>query len=185
VVTVLSYASLSDVEAYVSKYAYYIDNYQLLNEIDALKWASGNLYMDEEILKMISDLNAVVKKYDQNARTLTTFTATAMITRFNLVQQASNLVDVVGVDIYETSINMFEQIYYYLQRLSGKPVWVTEFGSANPDDNAQANYLVNCLNKFEKCGVQVAIIFAWNQCLQAIANRQAEKAVKEWILREA
>ena len=183
VVAVLSYAQLSDVEAYVGRYAYYIDYYQLLNEIDTLKWPPGYLYMDEEILKMLSDLNAVVKKYDQNAGTLTTFTASAMITRFNLVQQASNFVDVVGVDIYEASINVFEQIYCYLQRLSGKPVWVTEFGSANPDDKAQADYLVSGLNKFEKCGVPVAIIVAWNQSLQAIVDRQAEEAVKEWILK--
>jgi hypothetical protein len=184
VVAVLSYAQLSDVEAYVGRYSYYIDYYQILNEVDIMKqWGSGNLYMDEEILKMVSDLKTVIEKYDRDAETLTSFTAPAVITRFSLVRQASSLVDVVGVDIYEAAINTFEQIHYYLQQLTGKPVWVTEFGSANPDDKAQADYLVNCLNKFEKCGVPVAIIFAWNQSLQAIVDRQAEETVKEWILR--
>jgi len=182
VIAILYYSSaLSNVESYVSRFGSFVDYYQLLNEIDIMKWwGSGQLYMDEEVIKMLADLRKVVRKCDSDAKTLTTVTA-GWVIRIGLIKRASEFVDFIGIDVYEGAYYIFEQNYFYLKQVSGKEVWVTEFGSAHPDDYKQAEYLVNCLNKFKSLKVPVAIVFAWNNALQAIKDRRAEAAVKEWI----
>jgi len=74
--------------------------------------------------------------------------------------------DGIGIHPYILDINTLQaKVSEYQSVSQGKPLWVTEFGWETPNQQDQANYLVNAFNVFRTKGVAVSVWYCWSDSM--------------------
>jgi len=153
--------SESKARALAVRFGSKVDYYQLGNEIDHARppWSTTLPYMEDEILTLLGKVRDAILEYDPDAKFIVTFTL-KFAERPTLVQRASPLADVVGLDVYtwEGLATLSASLKLLKVLCGGKPVWITEFGAI---ENQQA-YIQACIRRFRQEKIPVALIFAWN-----------------------
>jgi len=166
-------------QQYLTAYGNKIHYLQVINEADAMLLKTWNVPSE---LTSIAQKNAeVTKAANPNIKTVATFCTPFIPT---LVSDIASHVDIVGIDIYEKiELQTFPALSQPLLTLSNKKnLWVSEFGYASLDDEAQSNFIKKGLEMFSKSDVEVVIVWCWKHTLSLnIKNRPAETAIKEWI----
>lgn len=172
--------STQDLQQYLTTYGTEIKYVEAMNEADAQLIASWSV--PSEIESQAWQNAKTVKQYSSSIQTVASF-ATPLIG--NMIYDIAQHVNIIALDVYDPmTLDAFSVELQPILSFSGKStIWIGEFGYATLDDQAQANFLIQGLNTFQKNGVSTVIIWSWNDAGVGfnIQGRLAEKVIATWI----
>lgn len=176
------------VDYYLDRWGSNLEYIQVMNEPESSSsWDIGALFSDDEILSKFNKTYANVASRNLQAQLYTNF-GVGYFLRSNLPTEISKRLDFVGLDIFMDSFLVLSPHFIEnLKQITGKEVVITEFGMSTSDDTAQSNYIINGLNLFKSMGLKGSWLVYWNSEFDnyGIRGRPAEKAVGDWIARNA
>ena len=176
--------SNDNIKYYLGKWGSDLTYVQILNEPDvASSWDLGALFTDDEAGSRFEDVYSIVQQHQLSAQYYTNF-GPAFLVRTNLPVQFSEKLDFIGFDVFmESFLTLSPRMIQLLQKITNKPIVVSEFGMSTSDDAAQADYIIQGLNLFKSMGLKGCWIVYWNSAnnVYGIRGRLAEQRVGEWI----
>jgi hypothetical protein len=173
-----------NIKYYLGKWGSDLTYVQILNEPDvASSWDLGALFTDDEAGSRFEDVYSIVQQQQLSVQYYTNF-GPAFLVRTNLPVKFSEKLDFIGFDVFmESFLTLSPRMIQLLQKITNKPVVISEFGMSTSDDTAQANYIIRGLNLFKSMGLKGCWIVYWNSVdnVYGIRGRLAEQKVGEWI----
>jgi hypothetical protein len=172
------------VHYYLNRWGHHLTFIQVLNEPElASSWSAGALFTDDEAISKFEKMYEVVKSHELPVMYYTNF-GIGYIIRSNLPIIFSEKLHFVGLDIFMDSFLILSPHFInYLNRLTGRDVFITEFGMSTNDGLAQSEFIIKGLNLFKSMGLKGCWLVYWNSQLDdyGIRDKPAEKAVGDWI----
>jgi hypothetical protein len=185
---ILNHVDMPTIHYYLTRWGGNLTYIQVLNEPElSQSWDFGALYTDEELYTLFDRIQVEIATQNLSVQTYTNFEL-GFVLRPNVPIDLSKKLDFVGYDVYLKSFQLLSPNFIQLlQKLTNKPIVITEYGASTPDDKAQSDYIISGLNLFKSLGLKGCWLVYWNSAdtYYGIRDRLAETTVRDWIAQNA
>ncbi len=173
---------------YLDRWGSHLKYVQVFNEPElSSTWTLGAMFTDDEITSKFDIMYNTIAGHNLPVEYYTNF-GIGYILRSNVPMELSKKLDFVGLDIFmDAFLVLSPHFIQNLQKITDRPVVITEFGMSTTNSQAQTDYIIRGLNLFKNMGLDGCWLVYWNSAFDSygIRGTSTETAVGEWIAQNA